>query len=71
MSFREATNHFEAQGAQDASIELSGVLKTIAVSLSKIANDIRWLGSGPRAGLGELILPAVQPMIEEHQIHFL
>jgi len=61
ISFIEAGNHFEAQGAQDAAVETSGALKTIAVSLSKIANDIRWLGSGPRAGLGELILPAVQP----------
>ena len=61
ISFIEASNHFEAQGAQDAAVETSGALKTIAVSLSKIANDIRWLGSGPRAGLGELILPAVQP----------
>ena len=61
ISFIEANNHFEAQGAQDAAVETSGALKTIAVSLSKIANDIRWLGSGPRAGLGELILPAVQP----------
>jgi len=61
ISFREAPNHFEAQGAQDAAVETSGALKTVAVSLSKIANDIRWLGSGPRAGLGELILPAVQP----------
>ena len=59
--FIEASNHFEAQGAQDAAVETSGALKTVAVSLSKIANDIRWLGSGPRAGLGELILPAVQP----------
>ena len=48
MSFRESANHFEAQGAQDAAVETSGMLKTIAVSLSKIANDIRWLGSGPR-----------------------
>ena len=61
ISFIEASNHFEAQGAQDAAVETSGALKTIAVSLSKIANDIRWLGSGPRAGLGELILPSVQP----------
>ena len=59
--FVEASNHFEAQGAQDAAVETSGALKTVAVSLSKIANDVRWLGSGPRAGLGELILPAVQP----------
>jgi fumarate hydratase, class II len=61
VKFKEAENHFEAQASQDAAVELSGALKTIAVSLSKIANDIRWLGSGPRAGLGELILPAVQP----------
>ena len=61
ISFIEASNHFEAQGAQDAAVETSGALKAVAVSLSKIANDIRWLGSGPRAGLGELILPAVQP----------
>ena len=61
ISFIEASNHFEAQGAQDAAVETSGALKTVAVSLSKIANDIRWLGSGPRAGLGELILPSVQP----------
>ena len=61
ITFVEASNHFEAQGAQDAAVETSGALKTVAVSLSKIANDIRWLGSGPRAGLGELILPAEQP----------
>ncbi|HEY7697838.1 MAG TPA: lyase family protein, partial [Vicinamibacteria bacterium] len=52
---------FEAQGARDALVETSAVLKTVAVSLYKIANDIRWLGSGPRAGLGEIKLPAVQP----------
>lgn len=61
LKFREAENHFEAQGAKDAIVELSGALKTIAVSLMKIANDIRWLGSGPRCGIGELVLPAVQP----------
>ncbi len=61
VNFIEARNHFEAQAAQDAAVETSGALKTIAVSLSKIANDVRWLGSGPRAGLGELMLPAVQP----------
>jgi len=59
--FREAQNHFEAQAAKDAFVEASGCLKTIAVSLSKIANDIRWLGSGPRCGISELILPATQP----------
>lgn len=59
--FMEAKNHFEAQGARDSLVELSGVLKTIAVGLMKIANDIRWLGSGPRCGLGELILPDTQP----------
>jgi len=61
IPFREADNHFEAQHAKDAIVEASGHLKTIAVSLSKIAGDIRLLGSGPRCGLGELILPAVQP----------
>jgi len=61
VAFREAENHPEAQAAKDAFVEASGVLKTIAVSLSKIANDIRWLGSGPRCGLYELILPAIQP----------
>ena len=61
LKFHEARNHFEAQATADSAVEASGALKTIAVSLSKIANDIRWLGSGPRAGLGELKLPAVQP----------
>ncbi len=61
VTFREAGNHFEAQHAKDAVVETSGHLRTIAVSLSKIANDIRWLGSGPRCGIGELKLPAVQP----------
>lgn len=61
ISFREAGNHFEAQHAKDGFVEASGLLKTIAVSLTKIANDIRWLGSGPRCGIGELRLPAVQP----------
>jgi fumarate hydratase class II len=60
-SFREARNHFEAQHAKDAIVAASGVLRTLAVSLTKIANDIRWLGSGPRCGLGELMLPATQP----------
>jgi fumarate hydratase class II len=58
--FREAINHFEAQGARDASVEMSGALKTVAVSLIKIANDIRWLGSGPRCGIGEIHLPETQ-----------
>jgi fumarate hydratase class II len=61
LPFREATNHFEAQGAKDAVVQLSGTLKTVAVSLTKIANDIRWLGSGPRCGLGEINLPPTQP----------
>ncbi len=61
IRFREAANHFEAQGARDAIVESSGVLKTIAASLMKIANDIRWLGSGPRCGIGEIILPETQP----------
>ncbi|MEV0649385.1 class II fumarate hydratase [Phytomonospora sp. NPDC050363] len=57
----EARNHFEAQGARDALVELSGQLRTIAIGLSKVANDIRWMGSGPRAGLAELRLPDLQP----------
>lgn len=61
VAFREAANHFEAQATRDCVVEAHGQLKTIAVSLSKIANDIRWLGSGPRCGLGELSLPATQP----------
>jgi fumarate hydratase class II len=60
-AFREAVDHFEAQGARDASVEISGALKTTAVSLIKIANDIRWLGSGPRCGIGEILLPETQP----------
>ena len=61
VPFREAANHFEAQHAKDGFVEASGMLRTVAVSLTKIANDIRWLGSGPRCGIGELKLPAVQP----------
>ena len=61
ISFYEAKNHFEAQGGKDAVVEASGLLKTIATSLFKIANDIRWLGSGPRCGIGEIQLPATQP----------
>ncbi|MFK7759989.1 MAG: class II fumarate hydratase [Phycisphaerales bacterium] len=61
IPFREADNHFEAQHAKDGYVEVSGMLRTVAVSMSKIANDIRWLGSGPRCGIGELKLPAVQP----------
>ncbi len=60
-NFIEAKNHFEAQGARDSLVELSGTLKTVAVGLLKIANDIRWLGSGPRCGFGELALPETQP----------
>jgi fumarate hydratase class II len=59
--FREAKNHFEAQAARDAVVETSGILKTIAVGFIKIANDIRWLGSGPRCGIGEIALPSLQP----------
>lgn len=59
--FTEAENHFEAQAAQDAAVETSGALKTVAVSMLKIANDIRWLSSGPRCGLGEINIPALQP----------
>ena len=59
--FVAAPNYFEALAAKDATVEISGALKTIAVSLTKIANDIRWLGSGPRCGLGEINLPSLQP----------
>jgi fumarate hydratase class II len=58
---READNHFEAQGSKDAVVQAHGSLKTLAVSLMKIANDIRWLGSGPRCGIGEIHIPPVQP----------
>ena len=61
LPLREADNHFEAQGARDAVVETSGILKTVALSLSKIANDLRLLASGPRCGLGELQLPSLQP----------
>ena len=61
LPFVEAKNHFEAQGSQDGAVELANQLSTVAASLLKIANDIRWLSSGPRCGLGELSLPAVQP----------
>jgi fumarate hydratase class II len=61
IGFQEAENHFEAQATRDCCVEASGLLKTIAVSLTKVANDVRWLGSGPRCGLGELTLPATQP----------
>lgn len=61
LKFREAEDHFEAQSAKDAIVETSGTLKTIAVSLTKIANDIRWLASGPRCGIGEIRLPETQP----------
>jgi fumarate hydratase, class II len=61
LSLTEATNHFEAQAAQDSLVETSGALRTVAVSLVKIANDLRWMGSGPRTGLGEIALPDLQP----------
>ncbi|MBW8005629.1 MAG: class II fumarate hydratase [candidate division NC10 bacterium] len=61
LPLTEAKNHFAAQASLDAVVETSGALKTVAVSLMKIANDIRWLGSGPRCGIGELLLPAIQP----------
>ena len=61
LQFAEAKNHFEAQGGKDAIVEASGALKTIAVSFTKIANDVRWLASGPRCGIGEIILPETQP----------
>jgi len=61
LPLTEARDHFEAQGARDGLVEASGVLRTIAISLYKIANDLRWMGSGPRAGLGEISLPDLQP----------
>jgi fumarate hydratase class II len=61
LSFHEAENHFEAQAAKDAVVHMSGALKTLAVSLTKIANDLRWLASGPRCGIGEISLPDTQP----------
>ena len=61
IEVRETGSHFQAQSTLDNIVEASGTLNTIAVSLMKIANDIRWLGSGPRAGIGEIELPAVQP----------
>ncbi|TDD06677.1 class II fumarate hydratase [Saccharopolyspora terrae] len=61
LPLTEARDHFEAQAAQDSVVETSGHLRTVAVSLTKIANDLRWLGSGPRTGLGELALPDLQP----------
>ena len=61
LTLTEARDHFEAQGARDALVEASGALRTIAVSLVKIANDLRWMGSGPRTGLGEIRIPDLQP----------
>jgi len=60
-AFREAENHFEAQAAKDAYVNASGVLKTVATSMFKIVNDLRWLSSGPRNGIGEISLPSLQP----------
>src|SRR5207302_5994381 len=61
LPLTEARNHFEAQGARDALVETSGQLRTIAIGLYKVANDLRWMSSGPRAGLGEIHLPDLQP----------
>jgi fumarate hydratase class II len=61
LSFREAEDHFEAQGAKDGVVSASGALNTLAVSLTKIADDIRWMASGPTSGIHEIRLPAVQP----------
>ncbi|GAA5015439.1 class II fumarate hydratase [Kitasatospora paranensis] len=61
LPLTEARNHFEAQGARDALVELSGQLRTVAVGFTKVANDLRWMGSGPRTGLGEINLPDLQP----------
>jgi len=61
LPFVETSNHFEAQAAQDTAVELSGQLKVVATSLMKIANDLRWMNSGPQAGLAEIVLPGLQP----------
>ncbi|GAA3999313.1 class II fumarate hydratase [Allokutzneria multivorans] len=61
LDVREAPDHFEAQGSRDGLVEASGQLRTVAVSLFKVANDLRWMGSGPRTGLAELALPDLQP----------
>jgi fumarate hydratase class II len=61
LGFTEARNHFEAQGGQDSLVELSGVLRTVAVGLTKICNDLRWMSSGPTTGLAEIHLPDLQP----------
>jgi fumarate hydratase class II len=61
LPLTEAADHFEAQGARDGLVELSGQLRTLAVSLTKICNDLRWMGSGPRTGLAEIALPDLQP----------
>ena len=61
IKFKESDNHFESQSTQDSIVGFSGCLKTLAVGLHKIANDVRWLASGPRSGLGEIIIPSVQP----------
>jgi fumarate hydratase class II len=61
IQFQASRDYFESLGSQDAAVELSGQLKVVAVSLTKIANDLRWMNSGPLAGLGEIALPALQP----------
>ncbi|MEX0768109.1 MAG: lyase family protein, partial [Microthrixaceae bacterium] len=61
LNLYEAKDHFEAQGGQDSLVECSGALRVVAVSMNKIANDLRWMSSGPHAGLGEISLPALQP----------
>lgn len=61
IAFREADDHFEAQGAKDAAVQVAGALNTVATSFMKIADDIRWLGSGPTSGIHEIRVPAIQP----------
>jgi fumarate hydratase class II len=61
LPITEAEDHFEAHGARDGLVEFSGQLRTIAVSLTKICNDLRWMGSGPRTGLSEIALPTCSP----------
>src|SRR5690606_14949722 len=60
LSFREAIDHFEAQGARDGLVQAHGALNTVAVSLMKIADDLRWMASGPTSGISEIFLPAIQ-----------
>ena len=66
LPFVTSPNYFESLSTQDAAVEMSGQLNTVAVSLMKISNDLRWMNSGPIAGLGEIVLPALQPGSQHH-----